>query len=152
MCMCITTSKQILTHIHLNGAMQLERDESICLKSVLCAVADGARQLQQLQIVTRLMDRAPSIRVKDLVWQHPECPVPPAVHTCFRPQVIPTATYLLGCHHCTGLCKMVATMPHTPGCCLYRHTNWQAKTGHDARQSACTRVCSPALPPNQDRS
>ena len=83
MCVHMTASKQMLNQTDLNGAMQLKRDEGICLKPVLCAVADGARQLQQLQIVTRLLDRAPSIRVKHLVWQHPECPVPPAVHTCF---------------------------------------------------------------------
>ena len=72
--------------------MQLECNDAVCLKPVLCAVADVATQLQQLQIVTRLLDRAPAIRVKNLVWRLPECPMPPAAQMFYWPSVAQAAT------------------------------------------------------------
>lgn len=62
-----------------NDAVQLQDNTTVCLKPVLCAVAEVATQLQRLQIVTQLLDMAPPIRVKDLVWQLPESPMPPVV-------------------------------------------------------------------------
>ena len=65
-------------------AMQLEGHDTVCLNPVLRTVTEAATQLQQLQIVTRPLDKGASIRIDNLVRQAPEPPVPPAIHMLLR--------------------------------------------------------------------
>jgi hypothetical protein len=55
-------------------AMQLEGHDTVCLNPVLRTVTEAATQLQQLQIVTRPLDKGASIRIDNLVRQALESP------------------------------------------------------------------------------
>ena len=65
--------------------MQVQGYDTMFVQPALQSIAAGATQLQQLQIRTKLSDCCHVLRVKHLVGQTSELPLPPAVELSLVP-------------------------------------------------------------------